>query len=324
MKNKPSEKISRAVVGEIIAPSNLPPALAALARRWEGLSYDERVADAKQRPLPDRLQILQSVGSLCKNAIQLVREFLSLLEACCDELSQPGRRVPVEGKPTWTEFVTTTFGFSARRIQQLLADGSQSRPSSKPVTRPDKKRTGSGSVNERTEQIMPLALKLAQRVVELGLAAQLPEAEAILNILDTTREVHPVPASGSDESDLTPVVQDRNDSLLPTPATRVEEVVSDTEFQPLPNCYVCGTGIEFCPFHEPQHKKLMTERGLDDLDAADVLRNQYARRARELSKAACRALRLPCEEPDWFRVPVMRRIAISTPNVMAALRRLNR
>jgi len=38
----------------------------------------------------------------------------------------------------------------------------------------------------------------------------------------------------------------------------------------------------------------------------------------------CRALGLRCEDPDWFRVPVMRRIAISTPNVMAALRRLNR
>ena len=37
-----------------------------------------------------------------------------------------------------------------------------------------------------------------------------------------------------------------------------------------------------------------------------------------------RALGLPCREPDWFRWPVMRRIAISTPNVMAALRRLNR
>jgi hypothetical protein len=37
-----------------------------------------------------------------------------------------------------------------------------------------------------------------------------------------------------------------------------------------------------------------------------------------------RALGLPYEDPEWFRVPVMRRIAISTPNVMAALRRLNR
>jgi len=37
-----------------------------------------------------------------------------------------------------------------------------------------------------------------------------------------------------------------------------------------------------------------------------------------------RALELPCQEWDWLRLPVMRRIAISTPNVMAALRRLNR
>jgi len=35
-----------------------------------------------------------------------------------------------------------------------------------------------------------------------------------------------------------------------------------------------------------------------------------------------RALGFGCPEPDWFRLPVMRRIAITTPNVMAALRRL--
>jgi len=37
-----------------------------------------------------------------------------------------------------------------------------------------------------------------------------------------------------------------------------------------------------------------------------------------------RALGLPCREPDWFQLPVMRRIAISTPNVMKALRKLDR
>jgi hypothetical protein len=37
-----------------------------------------------------------------------------------------------------------------------------------------------------------------------------------------------------------------------------------------------------------------------------------------------RALGIPSQEPEWFRLPVMRRIAISTPNVMAALRRLRR
>jgi hypothetical protein len=37
-----------------------------------------------------------------------------------------------------------------------------------------------------------------------------------------------------------------------------------------------------------------------------------------------RALGLPYQEPKWFRLPVMRRIAISTPNVMAALRHLRR
>jgi hypothetical protein len=36
------------------------------------------------------------------------------------------------------------------------------------------------------------------------------------------------------------------------------------------------------------------------------------------------ALGLPTQKPDWFDLPVMRRIAVTTPNVMAALRRLNR
>jgi len=37
-----------------------------------------------------------------------------------------------------------------------------------------------------------------------------------------------------------------------------------------------------------------------------------------------RALGLPSQKPDWFDLPVMRRIAITTPNVMAALRQLDR
>lgn len=37
-----------------------------------------------------------------------------------------------------------------------------------------------------------------------------------------------------------------------------------------------------------------------------------------------RALDLESQDPSWFQLPVMRRIAISTPNVMAALRRIKR
>jgi hypothetical protein len=36
------------------------------------------------------------------------------------------------------------------------------------------------------------------------------------------------------------------------------------------------------------------------------------------------AVGLPSQQPDWFHLPVMRRIAITTPHVMAALRRLSR
>lgn len=291
MKKKPSEKVSRGVVGEILAPSSLPPALAALARDWEPLTYDEKVADAKQRPIADLVQMLQTLGGTFKNAIQLVREFLPLLEACRDELSQPGRRVPLDGRPTWTEFVTTTFGFSVRRMQQLLSDGNQSPRSSQPATRRDKRRSGSDSADERTEQIAPLALKLARRVVELGLAAQLPEADAILDILDATRKSPPFTDRASAESHLVPAVPDSNKPLLLTLGVRPDEgpeaVRGDNgDFHPLPNCYVCGTGIEFCRVHEPQHKKLMAEGGLDDLDAADLLKDRYAKRIQKFSNVA--------------------------------------
>jgi len=37
-----------------------------------------------------------------------------------------------------------------------------------------------------------------------------------------------------------------------------------------------------------------------------------------------KTLGIECKPPDWFCLPVMRRIAITTPNIMSALRRLNR
>ena len=38
----------------------------------------------------------------------------------------------------------------------------------------------------------------------------------------------------------------------------------------------------------------------------------------------CKMLGVPFERPAWLALPVMRRVAISTPNVMQALRKLNR
>lgn len=86
-----------------------------LTQEWDGLAYEQKIADEKERPLEHRLRLVQSVGAICKNATQLVRDFRPLIEVCREELSQPGRRVPVEGKPTWTKFISATFGFSPRR-----------------------------------------------------------------------------------------------------------------------------------------------------------------------------------------------------------------
>jgi len=71
---KPGEIISRGAIGEIVAPLKLPPGLAQLAKEWGGLTYEQKIADIRKRPLEDCVCLLASLGGICKNAIQLVRE----------------------------------------------------------------------------------------------------------------------------------------------------------------------------------------------------------------------------------------------------------
>ena len=44
-----------------------------------------------------------------------------------DRFAQPGRRVPVPGNPTWTEWVQTNLRVTVRRVQQLLSEGPEPR-----------------------------------------------------------------------------------------------------------------------------------------------------------------------------------------------------
>jgi hypothetical protein len=295
MKNKkPSEIISRGATGEIVAPLNLnlPPDLVRLAQEWGGLSYAQKIADTKKRPVEARLHLLQSLGGVCKNALQVVREFRPLIEVCRDELSQPGRRVPVEGKPSWTEFITTTFGFSARRMQQLLADSNLPRTSPKPPGRPEKTTVTTGPRDdEGTEQVVGLAIKLARRLIEQGLADKFPEATEILDIVDTKAEARPsTSASSGNGASCSSPPERKHVSPLPKPRLAVPEGSPeqargcDDELQPQPDCHVCGTGVRVCVLHEPQVRALMAKRGIDEVDASDILKEQFARRAEEFSK----------------------------------------
>ena len=276
---EPSEIVSQSARGEILGPLHLPPELAALSDDWSKLTYAQRIADVKGRPLHERLLLLKSVGSICKNAIQVVREFRPIIEVCRDELSQPGRRVPIEGKPTWTEFIHETLGFTARRMQQLLSDGNPDsgvRPESSRQTRgaPPRPQTVPEDY-QLLREVKDLALVLARRVVEQGLAEQFPEAGKILKLTGSNGSVQPS-SSGT-------LVRTR--TAEPGHSGEGGPITANN-VGPQANCYICETGIYTCPLHEPELKALMAERGIDDCDASDILKRQFAKRGHVFSQTA--------------------------------------
>jgi len=63
----------------------------------------------------------------CVQGFRDLREALPYLREACNRFAQPGRRVPVPGNPTWTEWVQTNLHVTVRRVQQLLSEGAEPR-----------------------------------------------------------------------------------------------------------------------------------------------------------------------------------------------------
>jgi DNA (cytosine-5)-methyltransferase 1 len=79
----------------------------------------------------------------CVQGFRGLMEIAPYLREARDRWAQPGRRVPVPGKPTWTEWVETNLHVTVRRVQQILSEGA--RPGeiiSRGPKRPRKLRTG--------------------------------------------------------------------------------------------------------------------------------------------------------------------------------------
>ncbi len=277
---KPGEIISRSIPGEVLGPLPLPPELATLSDHWRELTYDQRIAYVKGRPLQERLLLLKSVGGVCKNAIQVVCEFRPIIEVCRDEFRQPGQRVPVEGKPTWTKFIPETFGFSPRRMQQLLADGNPDggRREKSPRQAHEAKRgpkTGPEEDYHRLLKVEALAVDLARSVVEQGDAERYPEADEILKI--TGSEANAQPSRSCTLAS----------SRIAEPGDTEEEgQITGIKIGPQPDCYICGTGLHTCALHAPQLEALMFQRGIEDHDASDILLQQFAKQGHRFLKTA--------------------------------------
>jgi DNA (cytosine-5)-methyltransferase 1 len=63
----------------------------------------------------------------CLQGFRDLREVIPYLREARNRFAQPGRRVPVPGNPTWTEWVATNLHVTVRRVQQLLSEGAEPR-----------------------------------------------------------------------------------------------------------------------------------------------------------------------------------------------------
>ena len=99
--------------------------------RWIG----ERIAMVDALPAaelvhPEDLAKTLSDSELvekCMQGFRSLREIAPYLREARDRFAQPGRRVPVPGSPTWTEWVETNLHRTVRRVQQLLSEGTKPR-----------------------------------------------------------------------------------------------------------------------------------------------------------------------------------------------------
>jgi hypothetical protein len=79
----------------------------------------------------------------CSQGFRELRELIPYLREARDRFAQPGRRVPVPGNPTWTEWVEANLGVTLRRVQQILSEPAEPREITSPgPKRPRKLRTG--------------------------------------------------------------------------------------------------------------------------------------------------------------------------------------
>jgi DNA (cytosine-5)-methyltransferase 1 len=114
--------------------------------RWIGerIAEVDSLTEGLTRKLPDpkALDDLELID-WCVQGFRGLMEIAPYLREARDRFAQPGRRVPVPGNPTWTEWVETNLHVTVRRVQQILSEGA--RPSeiiSPGPKRPRKLRTG--------------------------------------------------------------------------------------------------------------------------------------------------------------------------------------
>lgn len=87
----------------------------------------KRTPELQAKPADDFVRTLSDEELLdkCVQGFKRLRELIPYLREARRRWAQPGRRVPVPGRPSWTEWITQNLHVTPRRVQQLLNEPSE-------------------------------------------------------------------------------------------------------------------------------------------------------------------------------------------------------
>ncbi len=87
----------------------------------------KRTPDFQAKPADDFVRTLSDAELVdkCVQGFKRLRELIPYLREARRRWAQPGRRVPVPGRPCWTEWITQNLHVTPRRVQQLLNEPSE-------------------------------------------------------------------------------------------------------------------------------------------------------------------------------------------------------
>jgi hypothetical protein len=87
----------------------------------------KKTPDFQVKPADDFVRTLSDAELVdkCVQGFKKLRELIPFLREARRRWAQPGRRVPVPGRPSWTEWITQNLHVTPRRVQQLLNEPSE-------------------------------------------------------------------------------------------------------------------------------------------------------------------------------------------------------
>ena len=87
----------------------------------------KRTPDFQVKPADDFVRTLSDAELVdrCVQGFKRLKELIPYLREARRRWAQPGRRVPVPRRPTWTQWITENLHVTPRRVQQLLSEPSE-------------------------------------------------------------------------------------------------------------------------------------------------------------------------------------------------------